>query len=91
MSESKSKPAGRTHAIICVATVILAALVHAVASGVIGSRDVLEGLLVKREFVPLVMLLVLFAARLFLFFLAPGWISFVVLRIALERGRLRPP
>jgi hypothetical protein len=64
-----------------------------VLRGAVGRGDVLAALLVAHDWALVLAFIVLFSARAFLMFMAPGWALFVAVLVAHhrhEQRRLRP-
>jgi hypothetical protein len=55
----------------------------------LAGRDLLQGLLGRFDFLSIALALTLFAARLFSFFLAPGWLAYAVIRFSASKLRER--
>ena len=69
----------------CAVAVAAALAVHAVAGHLLAGRDVVLSILAGERGPTIALVAALLAARLFLFLLAPGWVLYVLAKLALER------
>lgn len=76
-------------AVRCAIAVGAALVAHTVAAHLLAGRDVVLAVLAGERGPTVALIAVLFAARLFLYLLAPGWVLHVAATVLLERRAAR--
>ncbi len=78
-----------TRLLPCAVATAAALLAHHVAGRVLAGRDIVQAVLAGDDLSTGALALVLLAARLFLYLLAPGWALHELVKIGLERLRAK--